>query len=222
MKLLVGSDLIDQGKDVGLPFYGLAPDLGCFESNYIPTPVTIVSFTAKAENDKVSLYWKASNQQNSKGWQIERAYSTINNDWQVVGFVAGNATISLTDFSFTDAILPSGEYLYRLKQLDQDGRFTYSNIQKVIVGDNSSGNFTIFPIPLTSNTVVRYYLTKASKVELFVFNTDGKIISTLLTTKQSSGHHIFEFGLKLPKTKGMYIIQLRTENSITNKLVTIP
>ncbi len=222
MKLVAGSDLIDQGEDVGFSFYGTAPDLGCFESNYIPTPVSLVSFTAKAENDKVVLYWNALNQLNNKGWEIERASYTTKNDWQVVGSVTGTTSISVASFNFVDAKLTPGEYLYRLKQLDNDGTYSYSNTQKVIVGGSTSLNYAIYPMPATSQSIVSYYLANASNVQLLMYNTDGKLLGTLLSTKQLMGEHKFQLGSNLPKTKGMYIIQLRTESTVINKLVSIP
>ena len=224
MKLVAGSDLIDQGEDVGFSFYGTAPDLGCFESNYIPTPVSLVSFTAKAENDKVVLNWNTLNQFNNKGWQIERATITnsTKNDWQVVGSVTCSTSISVASFSFIDAKLTPGEYLYRLKQLDNDGTYSYSNTQKVIVGGSTSLNYAIYPMPATSQSIVSYYLANASNVQLLMYNTDGKLLGTLLSTKQLMGEHKFQLGSNLPKTKGMYIIQLRTESTVINKLVSIP
>ena len=220
MKLAVGSDLIDQGQNVGFAFYGTAPDLGCFESNYIPTPVSLVSFTAKANNKNVMLNWNTQNQLNNKGWNIERTSSDKWNEWKAIGFVEGNVNTGVASYNYTDINLSSGEYYYRLKQQDNNGTLDYSNIQKVVVGnDITSNSLSIYPMPVTSNSVISYNLHETTEVQLLVYNSNGKLLDCLLSAKQSSGKHTLPIGTTLPKGNGIYIIQLRSNNTSIDKII---
>ncbi len=99
---------------------------------YLPgVPVELISFTADIINNTVKLQWKTATETNNYGFEIERnklidkSYQT---EWERIGFVEGNGTTTEEEnYSFTDENLDPGRYKYRLKQIDLDGSFEYSN-----------------------------------------------------------------------------------------------
>lgn len=88
--------------------------------------VVITSFTATADNEDVILNWITSEEFNNEGFEIQRRASSIQN-WNSIGFVQGHGTTNQPhSYSFTDQNLIPDSYKYRLKQIDFDGSFSYS------------------------------------------------------------------------------------------------
>ena len=86
----------------------------------------ITSFTASIKNQDVILHWETSNELNNQGFEIERN-SSGNQAWVTIGFVPGfGTTAEPKSYSFRDQNLYPGTYKYRLKQIDFDGSFSFS------------------------------------------------------------------------------------------------
>jgi hypothetical protein len=112
-------------------------------------PIQLLSFEGKALEKSNLLTWRTASETQNKGFDIER--STDGSRFEKIGFVAGSGTTSQTQrYTFEDNITKSplwgfrGLY-YRLKQLDEDGRFEYSKIVAITQkGDNA---VSVFPNP---------------------------------------------------------------------------
>src|SRR5690606_28158309 len=91
-----------------------------------PVPVELASFTASVSDGKVNLSWATASETNNYGFEVER--KAEGQEYTKVGFVSGFGTTTETQvYSFTDNSVTSGVYTYRLKQVDFDGTFEYSN-----------------------------------------------------------------------------------------------
>ena len=103
-------------------------------SSYLPQgplPVTFLSFNAKKLTETAAvLNWKTSQEQNSSYFQVERSNDALH--YFNIGRVAasGNSTTAI-DYYFTDTKPAAGINYYRLKQVDIDGKFEYSNTIKI-------------------------------------------------------------------------------------------
>jgi len=105
-----------------------------------PLPVTLLNFSATKENNKVLLNWTTASEINNNHFDIERLY-IANNTWDVIGTVVGHGTTnSLNNYSFTDYSPLMGENNYRLKQVDNNGNFTYSPIRQVDFDSSSTAS----------------------------------------------------------------------------------
>ena len=217
MKLVSGSDVIDKGLNIGYPYYGTAPDLGCFESNYEGLPVDLLSFDAtidKAAN--VLLEWQVANQVQNVGWDIERMHLTSNNansNWKKIAFVAGNDTRMVTNYYFIDATLAPGNYQYRLKQIDKDGYIKYSKIINVKINANKTFGLSLYPNPVIGDAWVHYTLPLTSKVFLAVYNSQGSLVATLIDSHQKAGVQHIPLHAKQLTCKGTYHITLMSNNT---------
>jgi uncharacterized delta-60 repeat protein len=114
-------------------------------------PVELVSFTASAQKNGIELQWKTATEVNNHGFEIERKLvsssmlqvssvqssnlkpacppgrETSNDQWTRIAFVEGNGNSNVShEYSYTDRTLSAGKYSYRLKQIDRDGKFSYS------------------------------------------------------------------------------------------------
>ena len=163
----------------------------------VPVPVELVSFTANVNAGVVTLNWITASEINNLGFEIQRLQEhkiTGLKNWEVVGFVDGNGTTTGTSaYSFNDEAEP-GKYFYRLKQIDFDGTFEYSNEIEVEV--RIPGSFVLYqnyPNPFNPGTVISYRLQLSGNVTLKVYDVLGNEIATLINEHKSPGTYKTEF-----------------------------
>lgn len=138
-----------------------------------PLPVTLEYFKAEAKSNNSLLTWATSMEQNNNEFVIERSNNA--EIWIALSSVKskaanGNSNAKLT-YNFTDDNVMSGSNYYRLKQVDLDGNYTYSNVEKVMFG--SSSLVRIYPNPTTN---VFYIDGIEDGSQLRVFDAVGKLI----------------------------------------------
>ncbi|MET7259662.1 hypothetical protein KOM01_033010, partial [Dyadobacter fermentans] len=104
-----------------------------------PMPVTLISFNVRQEGGIASLQWATSSEENSKGFEIERSANA--SAWTRIGFVPSLSreavSSSRLDYNFTDLTPLGRRSYYRLKMVDLDGKYTYSQI-RVVTSENST------------------------------------------------------------------------------------
>ncbi len=164
-------------------------DIGAFEYSIgvDPLPVTLVSFTAEFRNNGVSLEWKTASEQNSYGFEIERKCNE--EQWKKIASVActGKGNVP-TEYSYFDRNASSGISVYRLKQLDSDGAFTYSqNIEMKIHVPTASTLEQNYPNPFNPSTTIRFTLQVSGHVTLKVYDVLGREVATLVNENLESG-----------------------------------
>ncbi|MCL4279712.1 MAG: T9SS type A sorting domain-containing protein, partial [Ignavibacteriaceae bacterium] len=118
-----------------------------------------------------------------------------NSEFVEVAFVPGFGTTSEPkSYSFTDQNLRSDHYTYRLKQIDFDGTFTYSN--EVAVDVVAPVSFSLdqnYPNPFNPSTKITFSLAVDSKVSLKVFDVLGQQVISLIDQDLSQGVHTYDF-----------------------------
>jgi hypothetical protein len=118
-------------------------------------PVSLVSFSAERDQTNVALKWETSQEENNRGFDIERLVG--DGVWQKIGFVpsqgkGGSSHYPLT-YLYTDVgNMATGVSQYRLKQIDFDDRSSYSVI-RVVHGLEQSGKTLVFPNPSNDGKV---------------------------------------------------------------------
>jgi hypothetical protein len=133
-----------------------AEQTGCTAPNL---PVELIDFTGRLENRQVFLDWSTASEENNSGFEIQRAVGSgqfaENLSWETVGFIQGNGTtIEVSDYEFVDNQPSEGENYYRLKQLDYDGKFEYSNIVNLTIQQSSNQVIKLFPNPASNNITI--------------------------------------------------------------------
>ena len=90
-------------------------------------PIELTSFTAEKAGDDVRLEWQTASEINNYGFSIEARFDS-KGEWESIGFVqgAGNSN-SPKYYSFVHSAIKEEAVKYRLKQIDNDGQFSYSN-----------------------------------------------------------------------------------------------
>ena len=160
----------------------------------VSLPVELSSFTSSVLNNKVILNWSTVSEQNNSGFEIERKSNSTS--WAKLNFIKGNGTSSLThNYSFTDNHLATGNYNYRLKQIDFNGNFKYYDLSnEVIVGIPSKFSLSQnYPNPFNPETKINYSLPVSNFVTLKIFDMSGKEIMQLVNEKQDAGYYTVRF-----------------------------
>jgi len=185
-------------------------------------PVELNSFTADFNNSVVKLEWETASEKNNLGFQIER--SKLNSqhlEWLNIGFVSGNGTTTKPhNYTFTDKNLPAGSYKYRLKQIDYDGTFEYSDIVQVEVSPPKEFSLNQnYPNPFNPTTTIKFTISDLRFTILKVYDVLGREVATLVNEEKPPGSYEVEFdGTNLPS--GVYFYRIKTGSFVkTRKMI---
>jgi hypothetical protein len=129
-------------------------------------PVELVTFSAMAMQDYIQLDWKTAAELNNEYFDIER--SEDGKTFKAIGQVEGNGTTTIAiDYQYDDMEVEQNvNYYYRLKQVDTDGSFAYSNVETARI-KSGKGELLVYPNPVGNENELT--------VELFVNQTNTTI-----------------------------------------------
>ncbi|MEO6722489.1 MAG: T9SS type A sorting domain-containing protein [Ferruginibacter sp.] len=182
-----------------------------------PTPVQLTSFTGKYSSAKAMLEWQTSQELNSDRFELFR--STDGSDFIKVSSIksAGNSN-TIKNYSYQDNIGGSnGNYVYyRLKQIDIDGRATFSSVVKLNLGSNTG--FEIFPNPFTSNFTVSFSTPKTSTATLRVQNSAGHLVYSRQVNVTKGNNSVVMNNLPALAPGVYYVTVLNDEINFNGKL----
>ncbi|MDO8550160.1 MAG: choice-of-anchor B family protein [Ignavibacteria bacterium] len=173
-------------------------------------PVELTSFSAQITQNRVTLNWETATEINNYGFEIERKFEN-ENEWKIVGLVQGSGTTTeSTKYSYADnSVTQAGSYYYRLKQIDNDGTFNFSN--EIKVNFIQPEDFVLrqnYPNPFNPSTTIEFVVGQASFVKLEVYNSLGEKVADLLNENKEQGSYKINFSANLPS--GIYIAKLET------------
>ena len=174
-----------------------------------PLPVDLLSFNALPLNKIVKVTWSTTNEIDNDYFIIEKSMDA--KAWENLGRVEGaqNAN-SIQHYSLIDNQPIDGVQYYRLKQVDINGSFTYSNIVPVkFNGDVLTETISIVPNP--ANAIVNVVLSDDADASLTVFNSLGQ--SVLNFNAQSSKVISFDISAL---NNGVYTLQLIQNGTVSN------
>lgn len=189
-------------------------------------PVELESFTAKVIDNKVLLDWTTASEQNNMGFEVQKLKDykiTRLQNWEKIGFVEGKGTATETQFySFADIDLQPGLYSYRLKQIDYDGTFEYS--QAVEIEITVPGEFELmqnYPNPFNPTTTIRWQSPVGSWQTLNVYDLLGNEVATLVDEYKPAGRYEVEFNAS-QLSSGIYLYRIQGGNYVqTRKMILI-
>jgi photosystem II stability/assembly factor-like uncharacterized protein len=198
--------------------YGIGIDGTVWKtSNRGNVPVELAYFTALSMGNKVILQWVTETEINNFGFEIER--KTPNSEWVKIGFEKGSGTSVKKIWYGHDDILTSGngKYFYRLKQIDYDGSFKYSNEATVVVGEIPDGYWVTqnYPNPFNPGiTKVTYAVQNESTVSFEIYNSLGELVKKYDQGLKSTGTYEIKFNLDdLPSAIYYYLYKAQETGS---------
>ncbi|WP_338815031.1 T9SS type A sorting domain-containing protein [Bernardetia sp. Wsw4-3y2] len=175
-------------------------------------PVTWLSFDAKynQEQDNVLLEWATSVQYQNQSFTIERSENGI--DFTEIGSEKGSLdTRSIKKYQFWDFEIIHSKVYYRIKQIDKNGKFTYSNTQTIDIEDNRKLGITNYQ----NKTILYANLNEATKAKIQIYDMNGNTID-IFEIALKEGRNEFIVPLKLSKAIYVYKIELENQSDFAS------
>lgn len=211
-----GSDVYDLYNNTPDPIYAQNNDWGVYDSASIedhivhfvddttlglvtfmpfsnPIPVELTSFAAQIINGYIRLDWTTATELNNSGFEIQKALNS--GDWNAIGFVPGYGTTTEKHlYSFDDKGLENGRYLYRLKQIDFDGTYKYSNIAEVeFVLPLEFSVEQNYPNPFNPVTTISWQSPENGHQALVIYDVLGNEVVKLMDEVKPAGRYEVSF-----------------------------
>ncbi len=189
-------------------------DMDIYTAHITPVPVELVSFDARTEGGKNILEWQTATEQNNRGFQVQR--STDGKKFIARGFVPGNGTTTqLHNYSYTDECT-DGTVFYRLKQVDFNGDYKYSNtIELNSIGASQYQLSQNYPNPFNPTTLISYRIPNDGFVSLKIYDVLGQEVKTLVNGFQPAGAHTINFNAA-GLNSGVYFYKMEAENNFNS------
>ncbi len=177
--------------------------------------VNWLSFTAqKNDAHSVLLNWSAQGQANNDHYEVER--STNATSFIKIGSANALQSNVAQKYSFIDNQPSNGYNYYRIKQVDKDGSYQYSSVQRINLSD-AAKHWNLYPNP-GRNTTALYALNNYTKAEISVTNLSGKIVYSIIANNVVVNQQILIPLQQL--SRGIYVVKIVTEHGIeTQKLI---
>lgn len=193
-----------------------APVLMKTVGNDTPLPVELSFFTASVKDLSVELKWVTETELNNYGFEIER--SAKDAEWLKMGFIEGHGNSnSPKKYSYTDNGPVGGNvFKYRLKQIDTDGSYEYSNEIEVALVLNNFVLYQNYPNPFNPNTRINYSIPQKSEVQIIIYDDLGKEVAVLVNEEKDTGRYEVLFDAS-GLTSGVYFYQLQAGSFIETK-----
>ncbi|HEY8400440.1 MAG TPA: glycosyl hydrolase [Cytophagaceae bacterium] len=171
-------------------------------------PVQWLSFEAIKQGNNALLNWKTASEKFNSHFIIQR--SDDGKDFEDIGTVQGNGTRNeVSVYSFTDYNPVQGINYYRLKQVDQDGKFVYSTIKTVLFGSN----FIIYPNPASNHLYIKTFGEESIQVYNYtMLNSAGQEV--LKDKFQNNTNRLDLSNL----SSGLYLLMIKNDNGESIKI----
>jgi len=191
-------------------------------------PVELTSFFAAIINGSIKLKWRTETEVNNYGFEIQRSQMNPNSEiqnpqFQLIGFIEGHGNSnSPKEYNFLDEGISYGSYAYRLKQIDNDGTFEYSEIIEVDAGNIPDG-FVLeqnYPNPFNPSTKIKFAFDAVAPTTLKVYDILGNEVAQLFNKTTETGK-VYEIEFDASGlSSGVYYYRLSTpQKSLVNKML---
>jgi subtilisin family serine protease len=185
-------------------------------------PVELTSFTATTKNNSVMLNWETATEVNNYGFEIQRLVASSKiSEFETIGFVEGHGNSNTqNNYSFIDNSAEGKNLNYRLKQINTDGSFEYSNIVEISL--NKVYKYSMEqnnPNPFNPSTAINYTIPTDSKVKIEIFNSLGQKVTELLNKNQATGKHSVTWNA-INFSSGTYFARLSATSLKNNQVFT--
>ena len=179
-----------------------------------PLPVELLSFKAVLDGSKVKLTWITAQELNNDRFEVEHSDDGLS--FKTVGTVKGNGTISsVSDYTFTHSGLSTGFHYYRLKQVDFDGQFEYSSIERVSLGAFEDVSIRIHPNP--SEDVANIRVNEGIATLFEILTMKGTVLKSI-EYRDGASSHTFDIS---QFNKGIYLVRVQGPDLNTIKRLVV-
>jgi hypothetical protein len=135
-------------------------------------PVKLLSFTGYYKAGATNLNWSTVNEVNSAYYIVQRSDNAVS--FEDIKQIASLDKVSGSTYNYVDPITTDGKFYYRLKIVDKDGGFTYSNTISISI--NNGFSFTLYPNPVRNILTVHIDNNKTEEATLQIVSVLGKVV----------------------------------------------
>ncbi len=207
--------LIPQGADALSNMIALNDNTtDCNITAGVALPVSLTSFSGKYDKGIVKLHWATSSEQATDRFEVERGLDA--RQFTRIGSVKATGNTAGADYSFTDPYPVNGNGYYRLKQLDANGKYTYSETLTLTAPTAQQG-LSVVPNPAYDRIQVSISGAGPGKALLTLFSASG--------TKVYQEEQILQQGIHAASiaiaqlAPGAYFLRVQTDQNVYNQIV---
>ncbi len=170
----------------------------------IVIPVELTAFKGSLINNKAALQWETAQERNAKAFIVEKSIDA--KTFTTIGTVAAKGGASRTSYDFDDKELSQNINYYRLKMVDNDGSFTYSNTIAIKLGGKTKGGVSVFPNPVSDNITINHDAAEEGTI-IRIVNITGVTVAQYSVAKDAIQTSVDASQL----AKGQYFINFVTK-----------
>jgi Zn-dependent metalloprotease len=187
--------------------------------NDVPLPVELISFYSEIKENRINLIWKTANEVNNYGFEIERQLKG-SNQWERIGFVEGNGNSNTPrNYAFNDNNPTGGsKFMYRLKQIDTDGKFNYSEEVEAEIQPKQFQLCQNYPNPFNPITKIKFGVPNRSKISIILYSLLGEKVMEIVNGDYEPGLYSVDFNAS-NLSSGIYIYRLAAGNFVSSKKI---
>jgi Glycosyl hydrolase catalytic core/Secretion system C-terminal sorting domain len=170
-------------------------------------PVTLSAFNSQNNSNKIKLTWTTQSENSLNNFLLER--STDGRNYSVITNIKASGNFSGSSYSYEDLpALSNPNYFYRLKMIDDDGKYTYSRVLVESVGGKKS--LALYPNIVAGNQMTVVYSKVSAKAIIRIITSDGKTIKHI-NLNEGSGYETVDLS---NLASGMYVLVLQDASGI--------
>ena len=211
-----------QVNRTSIPMANLANNYywGSTDATNTPLPVELTSFTAALKFDIVELKWTTASELNNDSFVVERTID-LENFTEVATLPGSGTTKTIHHYNTTDDTPAYGRSYYRLKQIDYDGKYSYSELRVIDYEGPKFSALRVYPNPLSDThlTIVVTGLKEQTEVPIKIFNVQGQLVLEQIVHTDVPGTLEHKIELTDRLRAGMYIIKAGPTLQLMQKLV---
>lgn len=182
-----------------------------------PLPLQLLQFEAFGKLNQVNIYWTTTSEKEVSHFELERSLNET--DFEKIALIdAHNNPAAINHYMYEDKNVSSNVvYYYRLKQMDVNGFYKYSDIKTAELNENNDV-FTLSPNPYTKSTSVQYYLDFEADITIDVIDPTGNIVKNIVHQNQQKGFYMFNLNLhEVTTAEGIYTVRFSNNGKVWSK-----
>ncbi len=183
--------------------------IGCDAFPCNPLPIELINFEAARQNNNILVKWQTETELNNAFFELEKSSDGLR--FSSIAQVEGAGTTDVPqNYQHLDKNPLTGFNYYRLKQVDFDGRVSYSEV--IYVNFITKGEVNIFPNPVLDEMTISYYSEASQDAMIRIYDVIGQNVSYMV---QEANIGLNEIGFKTDFSPGVYFIALTVDNKTT-------
>lgn len=224
------NSLLNLGSTLGLLFNFVAGDNGPGKSYLFntqlcaagaPLPITLLEFKGQQQHTTINLSWKTSHEENFNRFEVEKSRDGIT--FEPIGLVFPWENANHIDYVFSDKNVSPGNNYYRLKMIDKDASYKYSNILLFSVQQTAGAKVMIAPNPVVNKICVQLTGLSENAYRLELSNVTGQkfVEKTINITRYSQTEYLMRTASMTP---GIYFLTIFDKNFrkvATNRVIVL-